>query len=181
MKDEVIIPLVKRAKKGDSKAFEGLLNEIYDEIFKMAFYFSGNKTDAEDITQSACIKLAGSIESFQNKSAFSTWLYRIVINCGHDHYRINQRHQTSKITDNTTSGNEQPDSQAYSNEIFEMIAKLPEAERISLILVFVKGLTHAGAADIMNCKESTVSWYIHEARKKLAPFWKGGMNNVRIR
>ena len=44
---------------------------------------------------------------------------------------------------------------------------LPEKEKTALLLVMGEGLSHREAAQSMDCKESTVSWYIHEARKKL--------------
>jgi RNA polymerase sigma-70 factor (ECF subfamily) len=47
------------------------------------------------------------------------------------------------------------------------VRALPDREKEALLLVFVEGLTHGETAAVMNCKESTVSWYIHEARKKL--------------
>ena len=54
----------------------------------MAFKLCGNKEDAEDITQNACIKLARSIDTFRFQSAFLSWLYRLVINTAKDWKKV---------------------------------------------------------------------------------------------
>ena len=157
---------IKRAQKGDKRAFELLLQENYELMFKMAFKYCANKQDAEDITQEACIKLARFINTYNFKSAFSSWLYRMVINCGNDFYRKSKQ-ETSIEAKNACSSKPQAETKTYANEILRQVYDLPEKEKTALLLVLSDGYTHAQAAEIMECKESTVSWYIHEARKKL--------------
>ena len=53
------------------------------------------------------------------------------------------------------------------------LSMLPQEERETLVLVFAQGFSHKEAADILGCAESTVSWRVHEARKKL-----GGMEEA---
>ena len=64
--------LIKRAVAGNADAFESLINEYYEVMFKMAFKWCGNRRDAEDITQDACIKLARGISSYNGKSKFTS-------------------------------------------------------------------------------------------------------------
>jgi RNA polymerase sigma-70 factor (ECF subfamily) len=59
------------------------------------------------------------------------------------------------------------EQKVYASQVMAHVRALPEREKEALLLVFVQGLTHGETATVMNCKESTVSWYIHEARKKL--------------
>lgn len=173
MDDEDIKSILNIIKGDDSaagrKAFEALLSQIYDDMYKIAFHICGNRQDAEDSVQNACIKLAQSIHSFDFRSKFSTWLYKVVINAAKDHLRSGKRHLSEDITDKDLPNPCKPDHNAFHKEIFREIDALPENEKTSLILVFVKGLSHAEAAKVLDCKESTVSWYIHEARKKLTP------------
>ena len=58
----------------------------------------------------------------------------------------------------------------YCAAILTQVRALPDKEREAIILVFSEGLSHREASLVMACKESTVSWYIHEARKKLRSF-----------
>jgi len=64
-----------------------LLNQHYDTIYRFAYRWCGDQINAQDITQQACIKLANSISQFEFKSSFSSWLYRLVINCAKDFYK----------------------------------------------------------------------------------------------
>ena len=64
------LALVNRAKSGDRVAFSQLLENNYDFIFRTACKWTGKKSDAEDIAQEVCIKLATAIQSFDGRSAF---------------------------------------------------------------------------------------------------------------
>lgn len=160
--------LIERAQGGDRAAFEELLRLHYDAIFRMAFKWCGNRADAQDIAQGVCIKLARALASFQFRSAFLTWLYPLVINTAKDWARSRARHDAEEL--NPEHG-QRPvaEEQVYANQVLARIRTLPEKEREAIFLVFSEGLNHREAAEIMGCRENTVSWYIHEARKKLKP------------
>jgi RNA polymerase sigma-70 factor (ECF subfamily) len=159
--------LIERAQNGDRGAFEALLQNYYDVIFRIAYRWSGNHADAEDITQNACIKLARSIDSFRFQSAFVTWLHTLVINTAKDWAKARGAPMSDLVEDAETAQPPDGEQTVYANEVMAHVRALPEREKEALLLVFVEGLTHGETAAVMNCKESTVSWYIHEARKKL--------------
>ena len=83
--------LVARAKAGDRLAFSQLVEDNYDFIFRTACKWTGKKSDAEDIAQEVCIKLATAIHSFDGRSAFTSWLYRVTINMVRDMQRSSTR------------------------------------------------------------------------------------------
>lgn len=165
------ITLIKQCQNGDKSAFEKLLQEHYDTIYRFAYRWCGDQTNAQDITQQACIKLANSISQFEFKSSFSSWLYRLVINCAKDFYKSPKQHnQREEQTDNIEQyqkSNARYEQRLYSQQILEHINTLQDDLKDTLILVFGKGLTHLEAAEQLDIKESTVSWRIHEARKLL--------------
>jgi len=162
--------LIKQAQNGDRIAFESLLRNHYDLIFRIAFKWCGNRTDAEDITQNACIKLGRSIGTFRFQSAFSSWLYRLVINTAKDWAKA--RPLPMMDLENEPGGGQAPTGEAkvYARQVMDYVRTMPEREQAALCLVFSEGLSHREAAVVMECKEKTVSWYIHEARKKLQAF-----------
>jgi RNA polymerase sigma-70 factor (ECF subfamily) len=166
MDQDELTALIKRAQGGDKAAFEQLLQEHYEIMYKIAFQWSGHRENAQDITQEACIKLARSIDSFSFQSKFTSWLYRLVINTAHDFYRGQIKHK-QPVPEQSVAG-QGADEALYAREVFELVCALPEKEKDAILLVCAQGHTHAQAAEIMNVKESTVSWYIHEGRKKLA-------------
>jgi RNA polymerase sigma-70 factor (ECF subfamily) len=164
--------LIKRAQQGDAGAFETLANGYYETMFKMAYKFCGNRQDAEDITQEACIKLARNIGSFRHDSAFTSWLYRLTINTAKDWYKSSNRHPGSEEGMDTAQVKEIGEDQLYAKQVIAALNKLPEGERDAVLLVLSEGLSHKEAGIILECKESTISWRIHEARKKLGALFE---------
>lgn len=162
------IDLIKQAQDGHVHAFEQLINLHYDTIFKMAFKWCGNRNDAEDITQDVCIKLAKNITLFKGESRFTSWLYRVTINTAKDWYKKHKRHTHQDFNEiESAYSNEQPEEILFAKQVLTALQTLPEGEKDALILVVTYGLSHKEAADILDVKESTVSWRVHEARKKL--------------
>lgn len=162
--------LIKAAQAGDQHAFEQLLTAHYDTLYRFAYRWCGNRTDAEDITQQACIKLAQSIGQFRFEAAFSSWLYRLVINCAKDWYKSQNRHAHDNI-DNWIEPERTPDQTAensiYLQQLLHMLDQMAEGFKETALLVHGEGLSHAEAAAILQLKESTVSWRLHEIRKQL--------------
>lgn len=160
--------LVRMACAGDARAFECLLERHYDTVFRMSFKWCRNRSDAEDITQCVCIKLARAIHGYNGRAAFTSWLYRIVINTAIDWKRQNARGGHDDIDDVEIASAPVAETNLMAREVLAQIDRLPVKEKTALLLVVGEDMSHAEAASVMEVKESTVSWYVHEARKKLA-------------
>lgn len=162
--------LVARARAGDRLAFGQLIEEHYELIFRTAFKWSGSRSDAEDIAQEVCVKLATAIAGFDGRSAFSTWLYRITLNLVRDTQRQRSRRNRNVSALLEVTPAEQPPEQeeaATSRQLWQAVRRLPEKQRDAVLLVYAEDLSHAAAAAIMGCKEATVSWHIFEAKRAL--------------
>ena len=162
--------LIARARNGDRAAFARLVEAHYDFIFRTACKWCGKRSDAEDIAQEVCIKLAAALKSFDGRSAFTSWLYRVTLNAVRDHQRANVRrdrnvdaltHVERRVAD--------PDQEAATTmkELWAAVIELPDQQRDSVMLVYAEEKSHAEAAEIMGVKEGTVSFHIHEAKKTL--------------
>jgi RNA polymerase sigma-70 factor, ECF subfamily len=162
--------LIRSAQSGNGDAFAQLLADSYDSLYRFAYRWCGNKADAEDITQQACLKLAQSISQFRFEAAFSSWLYRLVINCAKDWYKSQNRHQHDNI-DDWIEPERAPDQAAensiYLQQLLRLLDQMAEGFKETALLVHGEGLSHAEAAAILQVKESTVSWRLHEIRKQL--------------
>jgi len=162
--------LVKLAVAGDREAFAALVDGQYDFIFRVAFKWLGDKSDAEDVTQNVVIKLAKSIHQFDGRSKFSSWLYRISLNAVRDHQRISSRQGRNvaalSLISPTAAPSNQEDDVAL-NEVWAAVQRLPEKQRDAVLMVYGDDMNHAECASVMACKESTVSCYVHEAKKSL--------------
>ncbi len=160
--------LINRASRGDADAFEALVNTYYEVMFKMAYKWCGNRRDAEDITQEACMKLARGIGSYKGGSKFTSWLYVLVINSAKDWYKSQNRHpEGTELLESIVADSDNAEERLYTRQVLDEVNKLPETEKESLLLVMGQGLSHKEAADLSGVKESTISWRVHEARKKL--------------
>lgn len=167
-------PLIEAAQAGDRQAFARLVEAEYDVIYRFALKWCGVKEDAEDIAQQACIKLAQVIGQFRFESAFHTWLYRLVINCAKDWQKSQGRHRRERIDGEPAAQLLEQQVAAGSTEsllflssVLAWIGQLGEGFKEAVLLVLGEGLSHKEAADVLQIKESTVSWRIHEVRKRI--------------
>ncbi len=166
--------LIRAAQAGDADAFEALLEAHYDTLYRFAYKWSGNPADAEDITQQACIKLARALSSYRFESAFTSWLYRVVVNCAKDWARAQGRHVGEEFdaaveqaaVERGAGSSHDVEHRAFLWELLKKLDDLPEGIKETLLLVHAEGLTHGEAAAVLEVKESTVSWRLHEFRKR---------------
>jgi RNA polymerase sigma factor (sigma-70 family) len=162
--------LVVRAQNGDGDAFAVLLEDHYDLIYRTAWKWCGNRADAEDIAQDVCVKLGSALASFDGRSAFSSWVYRITLNAVRDMQRAGRRRGKYADAYAEVTPDDQPPEQeeaATSGQLWAAVRALPEKQRDAVLLVYAEELSHAAAAEIMGIREATVSWHVHEARKTL--------------
>lgn len=168
--------LIERARLGDAEAFSRLVERYYSTIFRVAYKWCGDRADAEDIAQDVCVKLGQAIRSFKGASAFSSWLYRVTLNAVRDHQRQVQRQaQKAAALALVVETEHIPDMETEMSheQIWQQVRELPDKQRDAVMLVFGEDMSHRQAADIMECAESTVSWHIHEAKKRLKDMLEG--------
>ena len=162
--------LIRAAQAGDGAAFEQLLDRHYDTLYRFAYKWCGTRVDAEDVTQQACIKLAKAIGQYRFESAFTSWLYRLVVNCARDWARAQGRHAGEPLEalaepEQPASASDGVEHQAFLWQLLHQLERLPEGIKETLLLVHAEGLSHREAAEVLEVKESTVSWRLHEFRK----------------
>ena len=162
--------LVARAKAGDRTAFGELCERHYDFVFRTACKWSGKRADAEDIAQDVCVKLASALASFDGRSAFTSWLYRVTLNAVRDMQRVQSRrgrHVDRFAELNPEEAPPEQEESATAKELWAAVRALPDKQRDAVLLVYAEEMNHAQAGEIMGCRETTVSWHIHEAKKTL--------------
>ncbi len=170
-KDEDIA-LVKRVKAGDKDAFGKLVQKYKQQIYFVAYRMTNSHADADDISQEAFIKAYESIGSFKEKSSFSTWIYRIIVNMTINHLKKIGRKQTFALDENISIENnsdpgEIEEQRQLHEEITKAIGSLPLKQRMVVELAILEGLPHREIANILGCPEKTISWRLFQARKNL--------------
>ena len=177
---EADLALVRRAKKGDYRAFDLLVLKYQSRIVSIAFKFVKEIQLAEDISQEAFIKAYRSIDSFREESAFYTWLYRITANTAKNYLISKGRRKESSISEMSISENEDffelptndsPEqilmAQSLKDTIYDALSGLPEDTRTALSLREFEGLNYEEIAEIMNCPVGTVRSRIFRGREAL--------------
>lgn len=167
--------LVQRACDGDRDAFGALIAAHYDFIHSVAWRWCGTQVDAEDIAQEACLRVAKSIRTFRGQSAFRTWLYTLTLNVVRDHQRkiARRRRDEDRIAnDPIFFSHVEQEQDDRGDWLWAAVRRLPEKQRDAVLLVHGEGLSHAAAGQILECSENTVSWHLHEARKRLKDLLK---------
>jgi RNA polymerase sigma-70 factor (ECF subfamily) len=162
--------LARQACAGDRAAFQRLLERHYDTAYRYAFRFTQNAEDAEDIAQDVCLGLARKLQSFRGQSKFTTWLYRVVINACRDHARKQKSSQALQANFAVFREHDAADQHHDASRhdwLNRAVASLKPKLRETAILVLAEDLSHSEAASALGCAESTVSWRMHEVRKKL--------------
>jgi len=170
MENENDQELVGLAVSGNAAAFARLIERHYDMIFRVAFKWCGDREDAEDITQNVCVKLGTVISGFKGDAAFSSWLYRITLNTVRDFQRASKRrHENIAALTIVAQTDYRPDPavEMTQAQMWHKVRQLPPKQRDAMLLIYAEDLSHAQAAAIMECAESTVSWHVHEAKKRL--------------
>ena len=161
--------LAARAGGGCRTAFASLVTRHYDGIYRLAWRFAGARPAAEDIAQDVCVKLASALRNYRGDAAFRTWLYRIVYTTALDHLRAGQRMLATPPSHLLYLADAQPvqEADAFGGALWDAVSSLPPQQRDAVLFVYGEEMSHAAAAKVMGCAEKTVSWHVHEAKKKL--------------
>jgi RNA polymerase sigma factor (sigma-70 family) len=163
--------LVARACGGDRGAFEVLLRRHYDGIHRVAWRLTGSASDADDIAQDVCCVLIEKLGSFKGEAKFTTWLFGVVVNAFRDHHR---RGRTLKrfraglaVLAGLAAGPDGRDLYRQSWMACEL-ARLDPLLRETVVLVVGEDMSHGQAAAALGVAESTVSWRMHEVKRRLS-------------
>jgi len=170
--------LVRNAKEGDTRAFEQLLLQNQGKIYSLGMKMLGNREDAADLLQETFIKAYQSLSSFEGKSSFSTWLYRIATNFALMKLRKKHRRHVSldEMRDASSALYEQvvhdwsgsPRAHLKNEDLKALldaaVEAMPEKYRTVFILHDLQELPVAKIGEILSLSVPAVKSRIHRAR-----------------
>jgi RNA polymerase sigma-70 factor (ECF subfamily) len=171
--------LIIRSQEGDQEAFRELVDMYRTRVASIAYGLVNNYEDARDIAQEVFIKVYRSLNRFDVKKKFFTWLYRLTVNASIDFLRANKKRSYHESIDSNENYAQYPDlrperdvadlfEKSEREEIFyRIVEKLNPRQKMAFILCDLQGLPSAEAAEILDCPQVTLRWYLHEARKKI--------------
>ena len=161
--------LIIRAQRDDATAFREIFDRFYPMIHAFCYRSCLDQAQAQDLAQETFIKAARSLGTYRGDASFKSWLYRIAANTTHDWLRQKMRQtQLAEVLrepgmEPDPQGNEEPDR----SHVTEALRALPDDLRLAIVLTYYEGMNHAAAAQVLGCAETTVSWRVFRAKRKL--------------
>jgi RNA polymerase sigma-70 factor (ECF subfamily) len=172
--------IIRAAQAGDGQAFEQLVLRHRNRVFWLAHQVVGNAEDAKDVTQNVLVRLWRVLPKYDERYAFSTWLYRMTVNLAIDSLRQTSRHARDTPLDDSLVAAEPgptrrpggaPHSAAIAREvqgIFDELRRLlPPQQRAVFALREIDGLTSEEVAEVLGLSSSTVRNHLLQARRTL--------------
>lgn len=176
------VNLIQRILSGDETAFESLIEKYRRQVHAHAWRRTGDFHIAEDITQDTFLLVYQKLETLEDLTQFSRWLYAIVNRLCIAWYRKNRIHTES--FEETDSSEIEID--AYSryvaaehmktNNIVQrdlvqnLLSKLKESDRHVVTLHYFNEMTYSEIGSYLGVSESTIKSRLHRARKRLKKY-----------
>ena len=171
--------LVIAARGGDEGAFRVLVERYQQRIFWVARGMVGNDEDARDAAQEAFVRVFRSLERFDVRLRFYTWLYQIVVNLCIDHLRKQGKRRgvsLESVGDVASDGAEGGEAAAEASElrgrVQRVLNELPAKYKAVMVLSDLEGIGAKEIAEITGTTHATVRWRHHRARKLFREAWE---------
>jgi len=174
--------LLRAYAEGDEGAFAELFDRQYDRVYRLAYRYAGNASDAEDLAQTVFLKVMGAASTFEPRARFTTWLFRVTANECLSHLRRLRRTPEVAPSENAPEPAGDPDSgpegSALRGELAEVVRRavlsLPKRQRLAVVLSRYEGLSYVEIADAMDLSVQAVKSLLNRAhtalRTKLRPY-----------
>jgi RNA polymerase sigma-70 factor (ECF subfamily) len=159
---------------GEVPTWDEIVELHSDRVYRLAYRLTGNRHDAEDLTQEVFVRVFRSLETY-TPGTFEGWLHRITTNLFLDQARRKQRIRFDALSDERasrlTSASPSPDTayadQTFDDDIERALATLPPDFRAAVVLCDVEGLSYEEISEILGAKLGTVRSRIHRGRAML--------------
>jgi len=173
--------LVGRAQKDDKAAFEELVKRHQSRVFAVAGGILRNREDVEDIAQQVFLKAYFSLKRFDQRAAFSTWLYKITVNECWDllrkrkvrplvfeaEFSEEQARQYDGMEEKADGVPDVSERLALRQEVEELMECLEERDRMMLVMKEVQGFSVEEIAEILEINGNTVKVRLFRARQRI--------------
>jgi RNA polymerase sigma-70 factor, ECF subfamily len=172
--------LVQQCLRGDGSAWEELVRRHTRRVFNLCYRFTGNGSEAEDISQEVFLRVYRTLASYRSvHGGFATWMSSVTRNLLIDHYRRTKRDRLTDslddampVVENKESSARRPDEQALLGELGAQIQaalkRLSPELREAVILRDLQGLEYMEIQTVLNVPEGTVKSRINRGRIELA-------------
>jgi RNA polymerase sigma-70 factor, ECF subfamily len=165
--------LLEAARRGESGAFEELVERTHRRVYTLAYRLVGDRHEAEDVAQEAYLRAYRALRGFRGEARFETWLYRITANTAMNHLRRRGRfgdllaEDDDRVARIEEPGRATPDDVVERDEIERALGTLPTGQRAVVLLKDVYGFSCSEIGDELGISEGAVKVRLHRARRRL--------------
>lgn len=166
--------LVERFARGDSKAFDTIVEKYEQRVYAIALRMTGNVEDARDTMQEVFISALRALRSFRGDAQLSTWIHRVAVNASLDMLRKRKRHVAHPLEE----AGDRPSDEVEPEEAAARAARAVEVQRALqnvssdyravLVLHDLQDLDYAQTAAALDIPVGTVKSRLHRARAEMA-------------
>jgi RNA polymerase sigma-70 factor (ECF subfamily) len=170
--------LIEQCLSGDQVAWEAIVRQNWRKVFNVAYKFVGKHDEAEDLTQDIFLKIFKSLDTFDRRANFQTWLISVSRNLCIDHYRSVRRerelvnHDVDVVTLARPTGGDSPEAMLERRDRVALLRaaldKLAPSLRMAVMLRDIQELSYQEIAERLDVPEGTVKSRINRGRTELA-------------
>jgi RNA polymerase sigma-70 factor (ECF subfamily) len=166
--------LARACAEGDSEVFAAIYRKHGERMKSIAYHQLGNRSDAEDAVQETFLKVHRAAAGYNGEAAFTTWLYRILVNTCYDMLRKRSRRIRETPIDELVADVRPADAvdDVKRMALRKLLHDLPEQRRTVFSLFEIEGLSHAEIAGILDITEGNSKWILFSTKKQLQEQWK---------
>jgi RNA polymerase sigma-70 factor (ECF subfamily) len=161
--------LIEAAQAGDTEATDALLRRHYDRIYAVCRRVTGDDADGADAAQEALMALVRGLPSFDGRSRFTTWSYRVAVNASLDELRRRKRRPLLQVAPEPAAGADPSEAVGARLDVDRALRTLPAEFRVAVVLRDLCGLDYAEIADVLGVPPGTVRSRIARGRAALVP------------
>src|SRR6202790_2437493 len=174
---DAIETVIERCLQGDQSAWDVIVRQHWRKVFNVAYKFVGKHDEAEDLAQDIFLKVFKSLDTFDRRANFQTWLVSVSRNLCIDHYR-SVRKERETINRDVDAGELSPASPDESPVaaieqrdrvilLRQALAALPASLRTAVLMRDIQEMSYQEIADTLRLPEGTVKSRINRGRSEL--------------
>ena len=179
LSDAELVELCKKELPSDLTAYRELLIRYEGLVFNTCAKIIGSKQDAEEVAQDAMIQVFHKIHQFEGRSAFKTWLYKIVHNyCRNRISKLarkrekTQEYQEMKLKSEPDVDAIDPNMESLSEQVQEAMMKMKDKEREVLVMKFTTGMTIQEISDVLEIGLSAAKMRLYRSLESFKEFYQ---------
>jgi RNA polymerase sigma-70 factor (ECF subfamily) len=161
--------LIRRARAGDEAAYERLVRDHQEAVFRLAYLFTGDTHEAEDVAQEVFIRALNALDRFDDSRPLRPWLLSITANCARNRHRAFGRYAAAlkRLVVPTTSVAAEVDQRIEAQTLWQAVRRLSAVDQEVIYLRYFLELSVNEAAEAMNVEPGTVKSRLSRALDRL--------------